>query len=113
LSGEAEAITGGEWLRDWLASGRPVADVRRLLLSPAARSPSGFVPTGRVVCQCWNVTEPAIVAALADCAGSAGERAAQLTARLKCGSNCGSCVPELRELAATAARAVNADSRAA
>jgi assimilatory nitrate reductase catalytic subunit len=113
LSGEANAITGGEWLREWLVSARPVAEVRLLLLSPAARAPSGFVLTGRVVCQCWNVTEPDIVTALADCAGSPGERLAHLAARLKCGTNCGSCLPELRALAGKVPEAASADSRAA
>ncbi|HEX7606458.1 MAG TPA: molybdopterin-dependent oxidoreductase, partial [Usitatibacter sp.] len=113
LSGEANAITSGEWLRDWLVSARPVADVRRLLLSPAARAPSGFVLTGRVVCQCWNVTEPDIVAALADCAGSPDERLAHLAARLKCGTNCGSCLPELRGIAEKVPQAASADSQAA
>ncbi len=113
LSGEAGAITGGEWLRDWLVSARPVAEVRRLLLSPATRAPSGFVLAGRVVCQCWNVTQPDIVAALPECAGDPRERLAGLTARLKCGSNCGSCLPELRELVAKVPQAASADSRAA
>jgi assimilatory nitrate reductase catalytic subunit len=110
LSGEANAITGGEWLREWLLSARPVAEVRRMLLSPATRAPSSFVPAGRVVCHCWNVTEPDIVAALSESAGNPRERLAKLTARLKCGSNCGSCLPELRELTSRVEDAVLADS---
>jgi assimilatory nitrate reductase catalytic subunit len=113
LSGEADAITGGEWLRDWLVAARPVADVRRLLLSPATRAPSGFIPGGRVVCQCWNVSEPDILSALAECSGAPRDRLAQLGSRLKCGTNCGSCLPELRELVSKSLRASSPDSQAA
>jgi assimilatory nitrate reductase catalytic subunit len=99
LSGEASAVASGEWLREWLVGARPVAEVRRLLLSPATLAPSGFVLSGRVVCQCFNVTELEIEAALAECEGEPRERIDALGARLKCGTNCGSCIPELRALA--------------
>ena len=98
LSGAAAAITSGEWLRDWLVGGRPIADVRRMLLSPATHAPSGFVLAGPVVCQCWNVSQSDIVAALEHSAAEPRERLAALQARLKCGTNCGSCLPELRAL---------------
>jgi assimilatory nitrate reductase catalytic subunit len=100
LAGEEGAITSGEWLRDWLLGARPVTEVRRLLLSPATHAPTGFMLSGKVVCQCFNVTEPDITAALAEIDGDPAMRLAHLCGRLKCGSNCGSCMPELRMLAA-------------
>ena len=100
LSGSAGAVTSGEWLREWLVERRAVAEIRRLLLSPATHAPSGFVLSGRVVCQCWNVSERDIASALAECAGGADEKLASLKQSLKCGTNCGSCLPELRVLAA-------------
>jgi assimilatory nitrate reductase catalytic subunit len=45
------------------------------------------------VCNCLNVAEPAIVAEIA-----AGADLAALQAKLKCGTECGSCVPELKRL---------------
>ena len=99
LTGTPNAITSGEWLRDYLVSGHSIAEVRRLLLSPSTRAPSGFVLSGRVVCQCWNVTEQEILAALPECAGEPRERLMALQEQLKCGSNCGSCAPDLRSLA--------------
>jgi assimilatory nitrate reductase catalytic subunit len=56
-----------------------------------------------VVCNCFDVSEDEIGRELA-AARSLGE----IQARLKCGTECGSCLPELRRLAqATAgARAV-------
>ena len=100
LCGEPGAIESGEWLREWLVAGNSVADIRRLLLSPATNAPSGFVLSGRVVCQCLNVSEETIIAALGDISGDAKSRFATLQIQLKCGTNCGSCTPELRQLVA-------------
>ena len=47
------------------------------------------------VCSCFKVGEAQIRAAVA-----AGATLAGLQKDLKCGTNCGSCVPELRRLAA-------------
>ena len=99
LAGDASAITSGEWLREWLVGARSVAEVRRLLLSPATHAPAGFVLAGNVVCQCFNVTESEIAQALAGQEGEPAERLEALKAQLKCGTNCGSCIPELRALA--------------
>jgi assimilatory nitrate reductase catalytic subunit len=100
LCGPAGAITSGEWLREWLLADKSVAEIRRLLLSPATHAPSGFVLGGRVVCQCFNVTEETITSTLAEVRGSDAERYQQLQQQLKCGTNCGSCMPELRQLVA-------------
>jgi assimilatory nitrate reductase catalytic subunit len=100
LCGPAGAITSGEWLREWLLAAKPVAEIRRLLLSPATHAPTGFVLAGRVVCQCFNVTEETITASLGDMNGDQRERYQQLEQQLKCGTNCGSCTPELRQLVA-------------
>ena len=63
---------------------------------------SGDVAQARAVCACFGVSEETIRKAL-----EAGATLAGLQARLKCGTNCGSCLPELRrlmtrEIAATA-----------
>jgi len=101
LAGEPGALTSGAWLKDWLVGGKSVAEIRRLLLSPATHAPSGFMLSGRVICQCWNVSEEEICTALADISGAPAERMASLQSQLKCGTNCGSCVPELRQLLAS------------
>jgi assimilatory nitrate reductase catalytic subunit len=96
LSGGLHELASGEWLRAWLASGNPVAEIRRHLLMPTAKPPAGFVAAGRTVCQCFGVTEDVIDATLAQATGTAAERLAALQARTGCGTNCGSCAPELR-----------------
>ena len=80
----------------------------RLLLMPGAKAPVAVVSKGRQVCTCFNVTEPAIAEQLKRSEGSEDQRLASLQSALQCGTNCGSCVPELRRLvrATTAAAAV-------
>ncbi|HYT48271.1 MAG TPA: (2Fe-2S)-binding protein, partial [Burkholderiales bacterium] len=55
------------------------------------------VPRGRTVCNCLDVAQGEIEAFLA-----ASKSLAELQASLKCGTNCGSCLPELRRMAAAA-----------
>ena len=50
---------------------------------------------GRIVCNCLDVSEHEISAAIAG-----GDDLDALQRRLQCGSRCGSCVPELKRLVA-------------
>jgi assimilatory nitrate reductase catalytic subunit len=111
LSGDAGAVASGAWLHEWLLAGAPVSDIRRRLLVPMARAPEGFQPAGRVVCQCHGVTETAIAAALAAGTGAPAERLAAVQAKTKCGTNCGSCLPELRRMAQSAPAATAVEAR--
>jgi bacterioferritin-associated ferredoxin/formylmethanofuran dehydrogenase subunit D len=56
--------------------------------------PVVFPAGGRAVCACHCVTEDAICAALA-----AGAALAEVQEKLRCGTSCGSCLPEVRRLA--------------
>jgi assimilatory nitrate reductase catalytic subunit len=87
------------WLRDLFDRQEAVANVGALLLAPTARLP---VPAarGRTVCSCLNVSEAAICEFVAGAAGDADPLAA-LQSALKCGTQCGSCLPELKRLVAT------------
>jgi assimilatory nitrate reductase catalytic subunit len=93
LTGETAAF---DWLRDVIVEGVDAASLRAWMLAPVARPPAGGAGRGRVVCNCLNVAEPDIVAAIA-----AGADLAALQANLKCGTECGSCVPELKRLIAS------------
>jgi NAD(P)H-nitrite reductase large subunit len=57
--------------------------------------PAAFPAGERTVCACHCVKEDAISAAL-----SAGAALAEVQQELRCGTNCGSCLPELRRIAA-------------
>jgi assimilatory nitrate reductase catalytic subunit len=76
----------------------PAQAYGRALLVPSAKPPTALAPRSRQVCTCLNVTESDIAATLAQCHGSAEERLAQLQAQRRCGTQCGSCLPELRRL---------------
>lgn len=66
-------------------------ETRRQLLS--AQAPGRQI-TGPVVCSCFQVREPEIIDAIA----AGADTAVTLGNRLKCGTNCGSCLPELKAL---------------
>ena len=95
LAGDTSAEA---WIRTLLQDELPAQAYGRLLLVPGAKAPVAVKPKGRQVCTCFNVAEPEIIATLRACAGTAEARLAQLQDRLKCGTNCGSCLPELKKL---------------
>lgn len=98
LGGDTRAES---WLRALLQQELPVQDHGRLLLMAGAQAPvaaQAAPARGRQVCTCFNVNENDITAALARCGGDERERLTTLQQQLKCGSNCGSCVPELLRL---------------
>jgi assimilatory nitrate reductase catalytic subunit len=93
LAGETAAR---DWLKSLWSSGQADADLRRWLLAPLSAPPgnSGDV-VGKTLCNCLNVSENAV------CAGiGRGLDLDGLKQQLKCGTSCGSCVPEIRRLLA-------------
>ena len=90
LSGETAAR---DWIKGLIAEGASAMEVRTWLLAPVEQAPEGKTGRGRIVCNCLNVASNDIVAAVA-----AGADLAALQARLQCGTECGSCVPELKRM---------------
>jgi assimilatory nitrate reductase catalytic subunit len=105
LAGDVQAAA---WLKDWLVRQEPVAALGRLLLLPGATAPAGFAPRGRVLCNCWNVAESEIVDFVAALPANEVDALAALQADLKCGTQCGSCLPEVKRLVARDARRIAA-----
>jgi assimilatory nitrate reductase catalytic subunit len=70
----------------------------RALLQPGAKAPLAMAAKGRQVCSCFDVGEVRIGETLAGCRGAPDAQLAQLQERLKCGTNCGSCLPELKRI---------------
>jgi assimilatory nitrate reductase catalytic subunit len=96
------------WIKTLLQEELPAQAYGRQLLQPGAQAPAALAQatagTGPQVCTCFNVSQPAIEQHLQRCIGSATERLASLQNTLQCGTNCGSCLPQLRQLVdATAA----------
>lgn len=95
LAGDTSAEA---WIRTLLQEELPAQAYGRLLLQPGAKAPVALASRGRQVCSCFNVGETEIAATLARAGGSPDARLQQLQQALKCGTNCGSCVPELKRL---------------
>ena len=109
LAGDTSAQA---WIKTLLEGEMPAQAYGRLLLMPGAKPPVAVNARGKLVCTCFNVADTAIDAHLASLAapaigqgvpgdgagilGSDEERLASLKRALKCGTNCGSCVPELK-----------------
>ncbi len=92
------AQDAGDWnvIKELFAAGPLSDDQRRMLLS--GKSIDGLASTGPIVCACFGVGRTTICDAIAAGAGTAAEIGAQL----KAGTNCGSCVPEMKRLIAQA-----------
>ncbi len=101
LAGDISAET---WVKPLLQDELSAQAYGRLLLVPGARAPVAVQSRGRQVCTCFNVAEPAINTALETCTGAPDEQLAQLQDNLKCGTNCGSCIPELKRMIRSQAR---------
>lgn len=89
------------WLKTLLQDELPAQTYGRLLLVPGAKVPVAVQSRGKSVCTCFNVTDAAITAELAHCHGTDDDRLAQLQGQLRCGTNCGSCLPELKRMVRT------------
>jgi assimilatory nitrate reductase catalytic subunit len=90
------ARDAGDWgvVRNLFAAEALADDQRRMLLS--GKSMDGLANAGPIVCACFGVGRTTICDAIAAGANSA----AAIGAQLKAGTNCGSCIPELKRLIA-------------
>ncbi len=95
LAGDTSAEA---WIKTLLQDELPAQAYGRLLLAPGSKPPLAVQSRGKQVCSCFNVTESAIQLHLGQHGGSAEQRLASLQSTLKCGTHCGSCVPELKRL---------------
>jgi assimilatory nitrate reductase catalytic subunit len=95
LAGDTSAEV---WIKTLLQDQLPALAYGRLLLAPGAKAPVAVKARGKQVCTCFNVSEDAIRTELANCRGFEDERLGQLQTALKCGTNCGSCLPEVRKM---------------
>ncbi|TAG81221.1 MAG: nitrate reductase [Betaproteobacteria bacterium] len=105
LAGDLAAET---WMRDFFLSGISVTELRQRLLAGSATAPDGFTARGKIVCNCFNVSEREIVEFYSSndlAMMNAANKLSALQSTLKCGTNCGSCLPELRTLVSSATAA--------
>jgi assimilatory nitrate reductase catalytic subunit len=101
------ARDAGDWgvVRNLFAAETLADDQRRMLLS--GKSIDGLASAGPIVCACFGVGRVTICDAIAAGAGTA----AAIGAQLKAGTNCGSCIPELKRLIAQTGAVAPADEQ--
>jgi assimilatory nitrate reductase catalytic subunit len=90
--------------RTWLASlfqAQTLSDADRLAIL-AGRAPKGALETGPVVCSCFAVGRSTLLRAIR---GDRLVSVEEIGKALRAGTNCGSCVPELKGLLADSAHA--------
>jgi assimilatory nitrate reductase catalytic subunit len=82
-----------EWIRNMMVEGASATALRPWILAPVSTPPRGTLSRGRIVCNCLDVAEAEIQRALKQGADFDG-----LQATLRCGTQCGSCLPEVRRM---------------
>jgi assimilatory nitrate reductase catalytic subunit len=95
LSGDTQARA---WMSTLLRDELPAEPYGRALLAGSAAPPLPVQHKGTTVCTCFNVSDVAITRSLAACEGSGAQRLSHIQERLRCGTNCGSCLPQLQRM---------------
>ena len=95
LAGDTSAQA---WIGTLLQEELPAHSYGRALLVPGAQPPIAVESRGKPVCTCFNVTDVAIERHLLQLTGTSSERLAGLQKGLQCGTNCGSCLPQLQRM---------------
>ena len=95
IAGDTSAET---WLKALLQTQASTQEYGRRLLMTGSKPPVALVDAGTTVCSCVGVKDVAIRKHLQIYKGDSAQRLASLQGTLKCGTQCGSCVPELRRM---------------
>lgn len=90
LMGETLAA---EWLKEVMTTGQFTDELRRWALAPLSAPPTGQTGRGKIICSCLDVSQNEIIDNI-----ELGADLITLQNKLKCGTECGSCVPELKRL---------------
>jgi len=97
-------ISAEAWIRPLLQEQLPADAYGRSLLVAGAKPPMPVAARGRQVCSCFNVSESEIAACVGANEAPPDALLRLLQAELKCGTNCGSCLPELRRIVGAVSR---------
>ena len=101
LAGKLQDIISRKWLRALLENSTDVTAISRQLATPEKTSPILGLTRGKVVCNCFNTTSKRIDETFPMLSAETPEGLVDmLKTQIGCGTNCGSCVPELKQMAA-------------
>ena len=103
LAGDTQSATWmSTMLTQQIPAQVPAQTFRRQLLmpggSPPAAMPESMHLASQQICNCLDVSASAIKEHLVSCKGSPQDRLTSLQQQLGCGTQCGSCVPEIKRL---------------
>ena len=100
LTGSSESLASTSWLREYLENGLEAKKLGRSLLMPISTPPIEIKPKGKAICNCFNVSTDMINTYLSNMDPENGpeEMLANLQSQTQCGTNCGSCKPELKQI---------------
>jgi assimilatory nitrate reductase catalytic subunit len=98
LAGETQALA---WLKDVMADDSLDAALIRWAVAPIGRPPGKLPQRSRVVCKCADASESEIIADL-----TGGATLPGVQEKRGCGTFCGACLPELRQMVASHAASV-------
>lgn len=96
-----KAVTAG--LSACIVAGLSPDRIRHILDVALARFEYEQALLQTLASACFSVTDLAITAHLAHSNAASAQRLAALQANLKCGTNCGSCLPQLQRMLASLA----------
>ena len=86
-------ILATDWLKEVMTQGHLTDELRRWALAPFSAPPTGQRSRGKIICGCKDVAENEILDNIA-----LGADLLSLQNKLKCGTECGSCMPELKRM---------------
>jgi assimilatory nitrate reductase catalytic subunit len=91
-------ILATDWLKEVMTKGQFTDDTQykafsRWALAPLSAPPTGGLRRGKIICNCLDVSQNEIVENI-----ELGADLITLQNKLKCGTECGSCLPELKRL---------------
>ncbi len=97
LTGNAQACAAAVWLHPLWQQGASVKALGSGLLKPSATVPQGAPIASPTVCSCIGVNQATIEASIA-AAPQGCELLPHLQSTLKCGTQCGSCMPQIKQM---------------
>jgi len=95
MAGDTSAET---WLKALLQTQQSTQSYGRRLLMTGQTPPIAMKPLGQTICTCVGVKDMAIEAWLKANQGTESVQLEGLKTNLKCGTECGSCVPQLKRM---------------
>jgi len=99
LTGSIDSLASTVWLRQYVEQGFDAKLLGRSLLVPFSKPPLALKTASKAICNCFNVKEDLMIDTLKTSQIDTLDQAmGLLQEKTLCGTNCGSCKPEVKQL---------------